>query len=591
MHCSNGFIVRGRYYAMALLTAGIWCGVLRTSTQAQSAEYVVIPVTRADDHFPEIVRLSEAVDAELEKRSLSHVRLATARGVFEARHSREPIPASKEDIDLLVAAANNALSAVTNADWKTALDQLNVAMARGERALESTNRNFKTAQHLFHACLLAVQGLVENGNEVEARRQAIECRVRSPGMELPPDSRDYPPYVREYLIEAREALAQARTAPLLVSSEPSGCSVFINGRRLGATGDAAHPYYRQENPARRPHLIQVECGEGNPGRVHTITPGDETPLLVVNTVFEAAVTTDGGILRLRYADNEDPHTRSHVRLMLQALDAQHGIIVSRPHPDRLALTRYGAGPSTTVFVRETFTPSEVADAVTSLFREDDASAPSPPIARVSAADTGEAGLLPPDDTRREASTSNYNWPRIIGVTGTAAGTGAIIGGWLLFGNRRDDGATYRSTLPNDPTYVTNAQTWIDARPRSYFLTAAGSGILAAGLTTLAFSLRRERYPWWVYASTAAVGTGLAAWGGISIAQGGACDAATAEDRRYCVLEQERRDRGAMLMLNAFPLLLAPTIHALFSSSKLEHALSITPVVGRTSALLNLRLAL
>lgn len=586
MHRSTSFIVRNAFCRATLVAAAVWlCSP--APTRAQASDYVVVPVTRTDEHLPALVRLSESVDAELETRGLSHLRFASTRGVFENRHSRDPIPASQEDIDLLVTAANNALSAVTNADWKTALDQLGLAMAKGAKALESTNRNYKTAQHLFHACLLAVQGLVENGNEVEARRQAIECRVRSPGMELPPDSRDYPPYVREYLIEAREALAQARTAPLLVSSEPSDCSVFVNGRRLGTTP------YRQENPARRPQLIQVECGEGNPGRVHTITPGDETPPLVVNTVFESSIATDGGILRLRYNELDDPHTRSHVRILLQALDARQAIVLSRPHPDRLALTRHSAkGAVATAFVRESFTSAELSDALTVLLREELSPTDSegPALAVSNQTDLPVPG--PRETVGAESrAESSLRWTRTAAGVGAAAATGALVASWWLFAQRKDDGAVYRSTLPSDDAYVANGQTWVDGRKMPYFLGAAGSTALAASAATLAFSFGDERYAWWVYASTAALGVGLAGWGAVDLAQGGACDADTTTDRRFCVLDQEQRDRGALLMLNAVPLLFVPTVHALFSSPRKGPVISLVPTVERSSAALTLRFAM
>jgi hypothetical protein len=71
------------------------------------------------------------------------------------------------------------------------------------------------------------------------------------------------------------------------------------------------------------------------------------------------------------------------------------------------------------------------------------------------------------------------------------------------------------------------------------------------LITTSYGPRRPS--WWLAGSLAGAGVGLMAWGAIDFAQGSKCT----QDPRACGAGQTQRDRGALLMSTAAPLLVVP----------------------------------
>jgi hypothetical protein len=83
-------------------------------------------------------------------------------------------------------------------------------------------------------------------------------------------------------------------------------------------------------------------------------------------------------------------------------------------------------------------------------------------------------------------------------------------------------------------------------------TAAAGGLSASvGTALLASAGRPNKVPWWLAGAVGAVGGGLAAWGAVDLAKGASC---TASDARQCVQDEQRQDRGILLLCSAVPLL-------------------------------------
>jgi len=159
------------------------------------------------------------------------------------------------------------------------------------------------------------------------------------------------------------------------------------------------------------------------------------------------------------------------------------------------------------------------------------------------------------------------WQPILGGSAVAVGAGLWVGSWVLYRHHRDDGQSYLQA-PAGSLAARNAErNWDDSRPHPFSLVAAGTVALTGGAIGLAFAYGRDRLPLWAYLSSVGVGAGLFAAGVVEVAKGDTCNLGDAVNRQSCVLGQEQRDRGALLLINAFPFLVAPAFHALWKRSR------------------------
>jgi tetratricopeptide (TPR) repeat protein len=184
------------------------------------------------------------------------------------------------------------------------------------------------------------------------------------------------------------------------------------------------------------------------------------------------------------------------------------------------------------------------------------------------------------------------WHRGLSAVAIGLGTAAFVSAAILTAQRHTEGNRYRSVAPEDARYPTALQTWEDARAKPYALAGIGAIAFASGATALLLKAPNRRAAAISAGISAAVGMSVAAWGAVNLLRGSECPSGSSL-RQLCSDELERRDRGAITLVSAFPLVVAPL--TLLFREWLGHprmspsvAVWSGPDPRRSSLLLNLR---
>jgi tetratricopeptide (TPR) repeat protein len=128
----------------------------------------------------------------------------------------------------------------------------------------------------------------------------------------------------------------------------------------------------------------------------------------------------------------------------------------------------------------------------------------------------------------------------------SAGLASELAGWLLFRDRVDKGEAVLASVDGS-----RAGPWEDARPAMIGVGAVGGFTASLGTALLASAVPAHKVPWWAAGAAGAVGAGLLAWGAVDLAKGQACNSS---DARACVQDEQRQDRGILLLCSATPFL-------------------------------------
>jgi len=126
------------------------------------------------------------------------------------------------------------------------------------------------------------------------------------------------------------------------------------------------------------------------------------------------------------------------------------------------------------------------------------------------------------------------------------GLASELAGWLLFRDRVNKGEAVLRSVDGS-----RAAPWEDARPALIGTAAAGGITASVGTALLASAVPARKVPWWLAGSVGAAGAGLLAWGAVDLAKGQGC---SSSDARGCVQDEQRVDRGILLLCTAAPLL-------------------------------------
>lgn len=252
---------------------------------ADNEQWVFIPSVVGQTGNPAHVarKAAELLSSELSAQNKRVLPNESAKRLFEQRGSAPPMLANTSDIDELARDAQQALYHVASGLHSHARQDVERAMERARRALESLNRETRAAQHLLDACLYLVRGHIGRNDREEAKRQALDCKRLVP--DIDPEPTMHPPSVIGVLAEAEAALLAREPSSLRIESDPVGCAVFVNGRNLGTTP--------KDLPRLSPgeYRVQVECHEGEPGRVHRTVLSNTRGVVRVDTRFERVVQT------------------------------------------------------------------------------------------------------------------------------------------------------------------------------------------------------------------------------------------------------------------------------------------------------------
>lgn len=281
-----------RWLLLARLVLCVACLGVAGAVQAQakksntdSEQWVFIPSVVGQTGNPAHVarRAAELLSSEFSAQNKRVLSSEGAKRLFEQRGSAPAMLANTSDIDELARDAQQALYHVASGLHSHARQDVERAMERARRALESLNRETRAAQHLLDACLYLVRGHIGRNDREEAKRQALDCKRLVP--DIDPEPTMHPPAVIGVLAEAEAALLAREPSSLRIESDPVGCAVFVNGRNLGTTP--------KDLPRLSPgeYRVQVECHEGEPGRVHRAVLSNNRSVVRVDTRFERVVQT------------------------------------------------------------------------------------------------------------------------------------------------------------------------------------------------------------------------------------------------------------------------------------------------------------
>ncbi|MBW2462846.1 MAG: PEGA domain-containing protein [Deltaproteobacteria bacterium] len=277
---------------LGILAVSVVVGV----SPAQAQDRFVVLRTIAGSEPPGLVPVAESIEAVADRQ---HTILTTdeATNLITLRHSTEPAAASRDDFDALARESEAALEHVAFGRRRQARRAIESILERAQGAIEALNRESRSARRILNSCLYLVRALDHARDEEAALDQAVECARLVPDMQ--PSAAEHPPVVRRLFDRAVARIESGPHGSLNVQSEPSGCAVFLNGRRLGAT-----PFSR-ENLATGEYRVQVECEAGRPGRVHRIVLAAEPRDVMIDSRFDRALRNTDRDLRLEYVDADE----------------------------------------------------------------------------------------------------------------------------------------------------------------------------------------------------------------------------------------------------------------------------------------------
>jgi hypothetical protein len=421
---------------------------------------------------------------------------------------------------------------------------------------------------VLDTCLFMVRAYVETKNTADARRQARECRQLVPRVE--PSAFRHTPEVRELLAEVDAEMAAEAPGLLDVKSTPSDCLVRINGVELGRT-----PLAGIELPVGT-YRLQVECEEGERGRIHRIAIASGHNAFELDAAMERAVRTRP-VLHLRYGSPKAWALRmSHADQIARILGGERVLVVSSPSASevRVDLSAQGREPASAWLAVGDGGPGpeQVRRALDALLegRSVDFAGPHP-IARASwaveppeesAVRTAAAGVVEAEkEVERSFPKRGTPRPRDQRIAGWSlwsigvASIGASVGLHLWRGNLGD-------RLIEAPASLSAAQRWNDARIGVWTTAAFGGAATSAAMPLLLPD--RPRTPWWGW-TLGAVGlglTGYAIYEGVTMT--GCPEPYVADEAsvRSCVTRGQGAGRVALALSGAASLLTVPLVYLL-----------------------------
>lgn len=630
----------GRYRGLPLMTCARCASALSVLLIALFAwpcaaqplgRLVVIPIATPD------LALSSRIAARLEPafaaQRVTPLSLHEARDRFLVR-SRAPQSPTESDVGALARAAQDAVEHVAFGRVAAAQASVREVIMRAEQTLESLNRETATARSILDACLSLVRSTLATHNREGALEQAMRCRRLVP--DLVPSEKAHPANVIGVLAEADDLLRRMRIGRLSVKSAPeSGCAVYVNGRHLGTTP------FELDRAAAGDYRVQVECAP-RPGRVHLVQLGDEPVELVVDTALDRAVTSEPR-LALRYESEQAAREQAitHAAAIGRELDVDDVVLVHATAADATLLRvrvkqRRLVGSVALPLQEQRVQSAALQEAVEALAearllapwsadgegRAEHPRAPAltnrpaPPGRRAAEAaraeqteprraddeepraqaeaqaiTPAERGAVVAHDVSAERAPSHGATPRlrrrrIGGAVGLVLGVATLGLSYGLSVRRHERAETLRAGLrDDDDTYPRYARAWDDARVLSYSFAAVGTLIASGSVAALALS-RPQPLPVWSAVAAAVAGAGLIGWGAYDVARGDSCGLGEF-DRRLCVDAREQRDRGALVLLSALPLLTLPLVRLLGPATS-ETEIALAPTVQRGSVASTLR---
>lgn len=221
---------------------------------------------------------------------------------FERGHSAPAEQPSVELLDLHAACVQELMGFVAEQRFAAATETAERCQRMMEESIALLNRETRSAEQVLDGCLFVVRAILEaagraGGPEVERRAiaQGRECRRRVPDLAVSPNV--HTQEVRAIMARVDAELARNQRT-LRVTGAQEGCSLYLNGRRLGTT-----PFARRGMPPGT-YTVQIQCDR--PSRIYRVELVGNEAEVHIDPRFEA-VFSSRPFLALRY-DSEQTET-------------------------------------------------------------------------------------------------------------------------------------------------------------------------------------------------------------------------------------------------------------------------------------------
>ncbi len=305
------------------------------SVSATANDWAVVPAARGDVPI-KVENLAIEIRRELERQGQRVWSPKKATTLFARKGSSEPVVLPRETLERWQEDSRAGIRTLALGEHEVALQHLRRASEMSRSAFASLNREEDRAQRVLDTCLFFVRALLEVGELGDARDQARECAFLSPSGE--PQDLLHPPATLAVYEEARREGAE-HAGSLVVDGERDGCTVRINGVRLGRTP------FETSHLSTGVYAVQVECDEVHLGRVHFARIGVGATRLRVDTSIDRLVRTEP-MLRLDYPEQSSVSSRkAAAHGIAQALPARWVVFVSQRSPNIIELDLVGDSAS------------------------------------------------------------------------------------------------------------------------------------------------------------------------------------------------------------------------------------------------------
>jgi hypothetical protein len=513
----------------------------------------------------------------LSQRGIAVMPPEQAATLFEQQGSAPSTLVTDSDVQEWVNRSREAIRHLARGDYATALKELKEAQLLSRKAADELNRVQNRSQNVLDTCLYMVRALLETGNRSRAKAQVEECVRLVPQGE--PSKHMHPPNVVSLYKEASQP-GPEQTGALIVTSDPSGCEVRINGLHFGETPFEMNDLYPGE------YQVQVECDPGRRGRVHPVTVRSGKTEVFVDVQFDRVVRTEP-LLRLQYKDKPKPDRQARdAQEIAKVLRVGAVVLATVPSMDMMELQVVSGTARRTGRVRIPTTPSGptagVASAAAAALANGeckDFTGPKPV-----AIDCKTARAEAPKATKQKDTPSGWPSDRpprgqwISGLTLVSAGGASLVVGYGLLIARRGAGDTLIQEF--DPNDQTNQLKWTNLGNTIPLLGIAGGALTVAAMPLVL--PYRSKTPWWAWLSG---GLGVVAAVG-SIVSGVTAESAPAGSNncellqndtiaQTCVDRGRSINRAIMLGTTAAPLLTMPLVY-LFRKDEKKHVSGLTP---------------
>lgn len=553
------------------LAAALGASLAQGADAQNGDRWLIVPVATSADSWvePTTRRLYD----ELTARGVGVWSPADAAKRFEAKGSAPAPTLTDAETKEWTSQSNAVLEYLVRGDPAGALQRLSDGRLLSLSNVVALNREPKRAQQVLDTCLLGVRAEIETGSQGQAEALARECRklvvagVASQHM--------HPPSVAA-LLAAADRYQTDQATVLRVDSQPSGCSVRVNGVPRGDTPLEEAGLL----PGR--YAVQVECDPERPGRLHYANVDLGMAEVFADTRFDDAIVTRP-TLALRYTDEgEALERRSQDAAKVGTVVSSNAIVlVSSPDTSTkeldlrrgtgleqggFARVKGGSGGPTrgdTALAARTLVDGKCMDLAT-----------LPPVA-LPCRDETDAALAPMEHPAR--------MPRgkfISGMTLFAAGSASLLGGYVLLGPRARAAEDWVRALDASQSSAALEQKWINMGIGLVVTSSVGAGLLVAAMP-LALP-KRDKTPWWAWLS-GGLGVGLAAFSiayGVTAESepGMSCSSLITDPTaaRTCVSRSERISVAVLTGATAAPLLTIPFVYVLRpSKSKLTPEVEVS----------------